>query len=389
MTSDKRDQRPIGVGVIGVGNFARQQHIPNLAAMPEARLTSLCDIDRDRLDEVGIEYGIANRFTETDDLLTDPNTEVVVVTVRDDLQPSVSIRALEAGKHVYVEKPLSKSPDECLRVAEAVARSDRRLAVGFNKRFAPIYQAARGITTSTGTVSTLHLAMTDDAWRWAHGYRPGYLMTLDVCHHIDLIQWFTESPIASVYCQSSRPEDDVLLLTTETGAVATVVFSGNDAMDTPKEYARLIGNRWSLTAEDFVELFVHGLPEHPASYRFFGHIQHTGPMLHRRLMEKQGISGWRSIRRIAWELHHEEESARTGSSPTTGSVNSERPNPREVPYIPNFIRDQGWYASLQEFVRGVRDDRKTEHANARDATRVARVTQAAVESRSTGKVVCI
>jgi predicted dehydrogenase len=378
MTDAYEDRRPVRVGVIGAGNFARQQHIPNLAAMPDAELAALCEIDPETLDTVGERFGVpkSRRYTDAGTLLDSADIELVVVTVRDDLQPEIALQALAAGKHVYVEKPLSKSPEECLRVAQAAERSSNRLAVGFNKRFAPAYRKAREIIDDAGRPSSLHLAMTDDAWRWAHGYPPGYLMTLDVCHHIDLVEWFTGSPVASVYCRSSRPEDDLLLVTTESGAAATIMFSGNDAMDTPKEYARLIGERWSLTAEDFVELFVHGLPNHPASYRFPGHIQETGPFLHRRLMEKEGIAGWRSIRRIAWELHRsDQEPAGHGR------------DQREVPFIPNFIRDQGWYDSLREFVRGVADGRPTDHADARDAARVARVTEAAVASRKSGRVV--
>lgn len=372
MAWDKR----LGVGLVGAGNFARQQHIPNLVRMPEADLRALCDVDEAQLHSVAEDFGVRHRLTDFDELLNLENIDLIVLTVRDDLQPSMATRALEAGKDVYVEKPLSASPEECEKVARASSRTGRRLAVGFNKRFAPMYQKAREVIERHGVPASLHFAMTDDAWRWARGYPPGYLMTLDVCHHIDLVQYLTNSRIVSVYCRSSRPEDDLILLTTDSGAVSSIMFSGNDSMDTPKEYARLIGDRWSLTGEDFVELYVHGLPDCPQSYRFPGHIQGSRPFLHRRLMEKQGIAGWRNIRRIAWELQREE----------APDESDEAEEPR---FIPNFVRDQGWFESLRSFVRAIVSGEETAHAGAQDAASIARVTSAAVESRSSGQVVSV
>jgi hypothetical protein len=141
-------------------------------------------------------------------------------------------------------------------------------------------------------------------------------------------------------------------------------------MDAPKEYARIIGDRFSLTGEDYVELFIHGIPEEPRSYRFAGHIQDGNPYLHRRLMEQQGISGWRDIRRIAWDLFRESSAAESPG------------DPRERPFIPNFIRDQGWFSSLQTFLTS--SGAATDHADARDAQRIARITAAALRSRQNG-----
>lgn len=369
------NERPVRVGVVGLGNFARSQHLPNISRMPDAQLVAVCDTNRKVLDTVATEYGVPHRYGDARQLLECNEVEAVVLTVRDDLQASMAVDAVRAGKHVYVEKPLSASPEECLRVADAVAGSDRRLAVGYNKRFAPIYRAAREILRENGGVGSIHLAMTDDAWRWAKNYPPGHLMTLDVCHLVDLIEWFSESPIKTVYCRSSRPEEDMLLVETLSGCVASIMFSGNDSMDSPKEYARLIGDRWSLTAEDYVELHVHGLAGHPHSYRFSGHLQGPTPFLHRRLMEKQGIAGWRDIRRIAWELFTEHR-----DSHATGL---------ETPFIPNFIRGQGWYDSLQSFLQSIRSGALTDHVSAGDAFRIARVMYGALESRRTGAVVAV
>lgn len=360
----------IRVGLVGLGNFAQAQHIPNLARMTGVQLVAFCDTERNKLETIGSKYGVTELYDSVDKMLDQENIDAMVLTVRDDVQAEMAIKALDRGLDVYVEKPLSHDPTVCRRVFECSARATGRLAVGYNKRFAPMYVKAKEILASYGEPHMIHLAMTDDAWRWARGYEPGYLLALDVCHHFDMIQWLTDSAIECVTCRSSGAENDAILLTTASGCVATIMFSGSDAMDAPKEYSRIIGDRFSLTGEDFVELFVHGIQEEPQSYRFASHIQNGGPFLQRRLTQRQGIYGWRDIRRIAWELYTES---------TRGDLDGAA---HEQPFVPNFIRDQGWFTSLHSFLTTSR--RHPPHASALDAMRIAQVTAAALKSRQLG-----
>lgn len=360
------------VGVVGLGNFAQAQHIPNLTRMEAVSLVALCDINTEVVDRLASKYGVSRRFDDYHTMLDEGDIDSVVITVRDTLQADMAIAALERGMNVYVEKPLSLDPDTCRKVADAAGRSHGRLAVGYNKRFAPMYADIRRITRENGPPRMIHLAMTDDAWRWARGYEPGYLLVLDVCHHFDLIEWITESRIETVTARSGGDENYALLLSTASGCAATIMFSGSDSMDAPKEYARIICDRYSLTGEDYVELFVHGLQSEPESHRYYAHLQDGTPFLHRRLTKRQGISGWRHIRRIAWELRI--EAAEAGSA--AGQL--------ERPFIPNFIRDQGWFDSLHSFLTN--RDLEIEHASAEDAARIAAVTAAALRSRKSGTV---
>lgn len=366
----------VRVGVVGLGNFARQQHIPNLFRMPGVEVVSFCDTDSSILETVGEQYRVEERYNSYSKMLAESSLDAIVVTVRDDLQAMMAREALELDLNVYVEKPLSPDPRVCKGVADCARRSQGHLAVGYNKRFSPMYAKAKEILSRYGPPQMLHLAMTDDAWRWARGYEPGHLLALDVCHHFDLVQWLSASLIETVVCRSSTPDNDAIIVTTASGCVATIMFSGSDSMDAPKEYAKIIGEHFSLVGEDYVELFVHGLVDEPASYRFEGHIQTGKPFLHRRLMKKQGIAGWRDIRRIAWELYGETATPHGGATSTTNRL--------ETPFIPNFIRDQGWYGSLYSFLTRRNDN--SGHAGPEDATSVARITAAALRSRRNGTI---
>lgn len=373
----------VNVALIGAGNFARRQHLPNLSRIRECRLRAICDADRSVLDAVASAHPSDYTCEDARRVFDDPAVQAVVIAVRHDLQPELAIAALRSGKHVYVEKPLGHGPGDCARVAEAARQADRRLAVGFNRRYAPIYRRLREVIASAGGCFNVHVRMADDAWRWANNYPPGFLLPLDAGHLFDLLRWLCGAEIEQVACLSSRAEDDAMLLRMDNGCVATIQLSGNASMDLPKEQVDVITQRGAAMALDFVELRTFGLQDQPAVETFPGHSHPQGEYLPVPLLAKRGLAGLLDVRRCAWELRQLVESG----------GHRDRPDAAEIERFvagttPNFLRDQGWLASLRAFVIGVRDDTPTDHANAMDAWHAARATRAAVLSRQGGQLVC-
>jgi predicted dehydrogenase len=378
-----RAMEKIEVGVIGLGNFARSQHLPNLARIPEARLRAVCDIDEALAGEIRAKYAAGYATVDYRRVLDDKDIVMVVLAVRDSLQAPMALDALRAGKHVYVEKPLAETPDACAQVLDGVRASGLRLAVGFNKRFAPIYRLSREIMRADGGARNAHLRMADDAWRWAASYPPGFLLRLDICHLFDLLRWFTGADIESVCCAGTRPDDDSLLVRMTDGCVASILSSGHGSMDMPKERVDVITRRGGLSAEDFVELSTFGYPDFEASYTFAGHSDPGREFMHKYLMEKMGMSAWRAIRRMTWELGRRVENSDTAPGGDSGDMTEMRRFVGQT--IPNFMRDQGWLASLRAFLRGLIDNQATDHAGAEDALQASRAAKAAELSRETGK----
>ncbi len=104
----------------------------------------------------------------------------MVIAVRDDLQAELTLQALEAGKQVYVEKPVAGATADFVRLIAARDRVGKSVAVGFNKRFAPAYVRLAGVLAGAGGTRMVYLRMADDAWRWARGYPPGGLLRHDL-----------------------------------------------------------------------------------------------------------------------------------------------------------------------------------------------------------------
>jgi predicted dehydrogenase len=146
--------RQIGIGVIGMGWMGRvhtaayrrlPEHFPNLGVRP--RLVMAADVSDERrrhAERIGFEATTEDWRAVVDD----PRVEVVNVTLPNAMHREVAVAALEAGKHVWVEKPVGRSLEDTAAVADAAARAGVVTGVGFCYRFAPAVQHARALIES-------------------------------------------------------------------------------------------------------------------------------------------------------------------------------------------------------------------------------------------------
>ncbi len=123
------------VAVIGAGSISGV-HLQAYANHPEVDLQAVCDINRERAQEAALKYGIPDVYTDYRELLADDSIEAVSICTWNNTHAPISIAALKAGKHVLVEKPLSKTISEAEEIAEAVSASNGKvLQVGFVRRY--------------------------------------------------------------------------------------------------------------------------------------------------------------------------------------------------------------------------------------------------------------
>ena len=131
------DRTTIGVGVVGLGMISRA-HLEGYKAASGAELVAVCDIDPARARAEGERYG-AKAYTDFAELLADPAVDAVALQLPHQLHHRLAKQALEAGKHVIVEKPLTVTEaeaDDLIRTAEA---HGVRLAAAENTRFVRAY----------------------------------------------------------------------------------------------------------------------------------------------------------------------------------------------------------------------------------------------------------
>ncbi|MDJ1114156.1 Gfo/Idh/MocA family protein [Microbacterium dauci] len=123
----------LGVAVIGVGSIAGQ-HLRAYAAHPDVELVGVFDAVAERTRAVAEQWG-GRAYASLEELLADPAVEAVSICTWNDSHAAIADQAVRAGKHVLVEKPLSKTVADAEGLAATVAESDRVVQVGFVRRF--------------------------------------------------------------------------------------------------------------------------------------------------------------------------------------------------------------------------------------------------------------
>ena len=132
----------IRCGVIGLGWFG-EHHVDALKALPLAEVRGVCTRREDRLKEVATKYDIPKSYTNYHDLLANKEIDVisVVTHVKDHLQ--ITIDALQAGKHVFLEKPMADNTEECDQIIREAEKTDKNFMVGHICRFGADYVIAK------------------------------------------------------------------------------------------------------------------------------------------------------------------------------------------------------------------------------------------------------
>ncbi len=130
------------IGIIGLGDIARRLYLPLLSNRPEVELVGVMSRSADTVAQVGRQYRIAGRFTVLDDLLA-TRPDLVFVHAATAAHHELVSACLAAGTSVYVDKPLASNLADAEDLVSRADRAGRLLAVGFNRRFAPMYVRAR------------------------------------------------------------------------------------------------------------------------------------------------------------------------------------------------------------------------------------------------------
>lgn len=132
----------VNIGVIGTGSIA-QLHLDAYANNPDVELIAVSDMNLDRAQSVAEKYGARRAYGDPSELLADPEIDGVSICTWNDSHAQWAIAAITAGKHVLVEKPMSRTYAEAAEVQKAVDASDRVLQVGFVRRHSPNAQVLK------------------------------------------------------------------------------------------------------------------------------------------------------------------------------------------------------------------------------------------------------
>ncbi len=127
----------LNIGLLGCGTIAQYAHLPALAKVRSARLTAICEGADDLLKTVGNRERVKNLYTDYTQFLEESDIEAVIIAAPDEFHVPLAMQALDAGKHVLVEKPLGVNATECELLIDKIQETQLKLQVGSMKRHDP------------------------------------------------------------------------------------------------------------------------------------------------------------------------------------------------------------------------------------------------------------
>ncbi|HYE13306.1 MAG TPA: Gfo/Idh/MocA family oxidoreductase [Pyrinomonadaceae bacterium] len=195
--------RRLKVGVLGCGRVARLVHLPALARLPCVEVCAVADCDPEAREAAARHARGASAHASTGELLERSGADAVIICLPSALHAGATISALEAGKHVYLEKPIATSLEDGRSVVAAWRRSGMVGMVGFNFRLSRLYAAARR-HIQAGALGEIIGARTVSANRgelpgWKRSRATGGGVLLDLgSHHFDLARFLFGREVARV-----------------------------------------------------------------------------------------------------------------------------------------------------------------------------------------------
>lgn len=378
-------QHHVTFGLIGLGGISQSQHLPNLSRAANIRLLSACDLRQELVDATCARYQIPQGETDYRRILADPRIDAVLIATRPQDHVELTLAALQAGKHVYVEKPLAESVEECRGVVQAQRQSEKLLAIGFNRRMAPAYQKVREIFRAHGGPRNIHYRLTDAYHIWGAAFPPGVRVVHEAGHIFDLLRFLSDSEVTSVYCAAARADDECIVLTFASGCVAGIMSSGYVQYDMPKESLEAVVDLGALIVTEFIELRTFGLEDFPSRMCFAGHVHPDHDITHRGLFAAGDLEAMFAIRKHYRQLDLQLKTLRSRQEnvPLQQTLETEL---QRLPLI-NYMVDKGWLPALEHFARAILGQENLQLAGAFDGLQTARITQAAIQSRESGTVV--
>jgi polar amino acid transport system substrate-binding protein len=259
------DKARIGVSLVGAGNYATASLLPPLRDSSDVELRGLITSSGRTAAGVARQFGFSFCAAELAEVLG-TDTDAVIIATRHDTHASYVARALRAGKHVYVEKPLALHMDELADVAEAhAAAGDRQLMVGFNRRYAPLtlelqrhFAGVRSpkvvnIRVNAGFIAPEHWIQDP----WVGGGR----LIGEACHFVDLASALIGADPVQVHAIGTlKPgvspllNDNVCLgLRFADGSVANVTYTADGSKAMATEHVEMFGGGRSAVIDDYRE----------------------------------------------------------------------------------------------------------------------------------------
>ena len=258
----------ISAGFIGAGSFAQSYLIPNVLTSGGS-LTGVVTSRGITSKNVADKFRFSYCSTNHDDILNDKNINTVFIATPHSSHSELVIKSLEAGKNVYVEKPLAIDITQLQSVMKAKADYPQILMVGFNRRFATVSQAIKQEFMNVSEPMVINIRINAGLIPREHWIQNpeigGGRIIGEMCHFIDLMQYFTDSEPVKVFAESIStknskiiPDDNIAVIVKfSNGSVGNLTYLANGDNSMPKEKIEVFSGGSIGVINDFKDALIH------------------------------------------------------------------------------------------------------------------------------------
>ncbi|PHS40061.1 MAG: oxidoreductase [Sulfurovum sp.] len=257
----------INIALVGAGGFATGMHLPNIDKLSDKyKLYAVMNRTGYKAKVVAEQYNANYATTNYEDILNDKNVDLVLISTRHDSHAELTLQALNAGKHVFVEKPLATTQEELDKIKvfyESDILNKPVLFTGFNRRFSRYTDEIKKYTDNRINPLLIRYRMNAGFIpldHWVHG--DGGRMVGEACHIIDLMTSLVNSKIESISVESLTPNTDKysssdnksIILKYQDGSVASIEYFAIGGKGLSKEFMEVHFDGKSIIMDDYKSL---------------------------------------------------------------------------------------------------------------------------------------
>jgi len=261
----------INVAVVGAGGFAQAYHLPNLKKIPFYNIKATVTRTGSNAKKIAEEYNAEYCTTDYKEVLKDENIDMIVIATRHNLHAPIIIEAANAGKHIFVEKPIAMNYEDCKKIYDAVVENDVNLTMGFNRRFAPLAQKAKRIVERRKNPLMITYRINSAGMKKEHWINDpvegGGAIIGEGCHFFDFCNWIVGCNPMQIYAEMISSNDESIVdannvistIRYEDGSVASVSYTTIGDESFSKERIEIFVDGGVIVIDNFKDLTVTGL----------------------------------------------------------------------------------------------------------------------------------
>ena len=268
-----------GLALVGPGNYAKETLLPLLRNDRRFALRWVVSSDPLHSRQIAQRYHFERFATDLDDVLKDPETDLVLVSTPNNMHAQMAMRCARAGKAVFVEKPLCITTEELNELIQVQSETGARIAVGFNRRYAPLVLRVKELLSKLdGPVLINYRANTDlvPPTRWSQDPTIGGGRVIhEACHFFDLFNFLIGSrgprisvEATDVNSSTAVARDNFVAISKYTnGSVASLTYSSLGTRSMDRERMEVFAQGHAFVLDDFKRLGIYGTRKEEVNLR--------------------------------------------------------------------------------------------------------------------------